>query len=218
MEHKIQRLIRAVLPAGGCILGRFGHTGIVQLQGTHHPVFVIRMYLCRSRRIHLLQCTVQLCAVLCQQLPAQVRVRLHMGKLNVVNKAVNKQPGAANQNRHLTPGGNIRHRLRCQFAILSHAKRRVRGQNLCQMVHRCLPLRCRRRRSGNGHTGIDLHRVGTHNLAVQPPSQGNAQTGFAGGGGTGHHKYLCLHTHALPNCLSISYRLTLIITGRPWGQ
>ena len=105
-----------------------------------------------------------------------------------------------------------------QNAILSHAKRRVRGQNLCQMVHRCLPLRCRRRRSGNGHTGIDLHRVGTHNLAVQPPSQSNAQTGFAGGGGAGHHTYLCLHTHALPNCLSVSYRLTLIITGRPWGQ
>lgn len=205
IDADITRQIRRRLRSGTRIQSRFCFAaGVIHFQCTDHTPHVIRMDLFRRLRVDAAQGLIKRFLILPGQTGTQLCIGLYGRKDDIFQKAVDKKPGAAGQNRHMAARRDLRRFFSGQPGEISGAERSRLRQKADQMIRHTHTLLRRRRSRCDRHATVDLHGIGADHLTAEHTGKLHGKRRFAAGRGSDHRNNFHAAHWIRPNCFSSS--------------
>ena len=165
-------------------------------QRPQHPDMVVRMDGRRRFGVHYLQLRIHgfrafFIQFRGQLFPQTVR-RFLSSKADAIQKTLDIEPGAAHEDGQMSSAGDLMLQCSGQRGEIRHAEGLFRGEDVHAVVRDAAGLLRGDLSGAHIQTFVDLHGVGTDDLAGELLRQRNAQRGLAGSRGANHGQHRVL--------------------------
>ena len=192
---------RPVLEEGRHGRGERAPRDLDHLQGAHDPPPVAGQDRGRRDRVEPRQPGVQRGradpAELLLEPSADSRVR--SGKIQVVERGPDVEPGAADQDGHPVAGDDLVDRGPGELGVVGHVRGLGHWPDVEQMMRDALPGGFGFLGGADVHALVELHRVRVHDLAAEGAGQLGGQPRFSGGGRPHHGDDTRPHAPSVPS-------------------